>query len=1415
MGIAVLGPLTIEGESKVLGRRDRVVLAALVVRPGDVVSAGVLADAIWGERPPASAAKVIQGCVVRLRKTLGSHAIETSPLGYRLTMPTDEIDASRFERAVDRARKLLAADDAERSALVLADALALWRGRPLTEVDSWDPGRIEAARLLELRHAAEELYVESALRAGRHDAVLAKAQALVAEAPLRERRWLLLATAQYQAGRQGEALSTLRKLRAVLDRDLGLDPGPEIESLEQAILRQDPALVVPSALPEPSPVCPYPGLASYDVDDADGFFGRDAEIAACLRTLADTSVLAVVGPSGCGKSSLVRAGVAAALRRDGGRVVVMTPGAHPVDALAAAMPGKGPAPALLVDQCEEVFSLCPDAAERDAFLVALAAHAGVAPLVLSFRADRLAAVAAYPGFARVVEQGFYLLAGMAEPELRAAIEEPARLASLVVEPGLVDLLVHEAAGHPGALPLMSHALAETWQRREGRTLTVAGYNASGGISGAVSQSAEDVYASVPADQRAVLRDLLLRLVTPGPEGEPVRSRLPRRLVVTGPEHDAMIDLLVGSRLVTSDDGVVELAHEALAGAWPRLRDWLDDDLDGQRILHHLAVAADSWHTLGRPDSELYRGVRLAKALDWRARASAALTATEQDFLAESKRLSEAELRAAQDRARYQTGVNRRLRAALMAGAFLLVGALIAGFVAVRQADRADAEAAAAQQLAVSADARRVGARAQLSEEISLSLLLAAAGVRLAEAPETRANLLAALARHPRLVRLGACRRRRAQCDGGDARRPLAGLRRRPEPDAPVRHDRQQPGPELLGLPQIRGAGVRLRGIPVRRPTARGRRGDAGPRPGPAARPGDHAGGGLAGLSRPVLPAGSPGFGIFSVRFSADGNRSGRDRAGKSYGGGGPGRRTDPSPWCGIFERVTSHPCVIPLGKGVQVAVLSRDGRTMYTTVPVTAYDVSTGRRIWRRDDLLTWLSIGLSPDESRLVGEYHDFVKDNTMYVVDARTGSDVTRLRAHTAQPRDLRFSNDGTMLASASDDGEVIVWDAKSWQPKQRWRTFEHSWAIDFSPDDRLVYTGGDDGMLRTWDLTAQDSYLHRIAAVAGSPAAAQADLSPDGRTVAYRWLDGEQGWIKFVDTASGVATRPQRMPVREGSFAVGTWRADGRRYASYGGGEGGAVSILDPTTGTVREERRLPVDVHSLAFVDGDRLLVGDSTQRLSVLDANTLRPSGAPRAIPSNCCIAVSPDGRSALVFDDSSDGASERWRFVDVAGGQVRAEGAVPFRVHGSDMSPDGRRVAVTGQTGEVATIDLGTGQLQPGSAGLGGEILRVQYSDDGSHLVTSSVDGAISLWTADSVELLGTVYPPHAAGEPVAATAQFDGGGNDVTIASYDGRVYRWDTSPARALDHACQMAGRNLSAEEWSQFLPDQPFRKICPQFP
>ena len=244
VAISVLGPLNVDGDESSLGPRDRVVLEVLALRPGEVVSAERLADAMWGESRPRRGTRWCRGVSSRLRKTLGVGAIETSPAGYRLTTPPDDIDAQRFERMVRRSSELLTLGEHDRAAYVSGEALALWRGPALRELEGWEAGRIEAGRLDELRLDAEEIRLDAALRAGQHRQVLAEAQARVAEAPLRERRWALLALAQYQAGRQGDALRTLHQARTVLVAELGIEPGPDLVALEQAILRQDPSLVV-------------------------------------------------------------------------------------------------------------------------------------------------------------------------------------------------------------------------------------------------------------------------------------------------------------------------------------------------------------------------------------------------------------------------------------------------------------------------------------------------------------------------------------------------------------------------------------------------------------------------------------------------------------------------------------------------------------------------------------------------------------------------------------------------------------------------------------------------------------------------------------------------------------------------------------------------------------------------------------------------------------------------------------------------------------------------------------------------------------------------------------------------------------------------------------------------------------------
>ena len=238
--------------------------------------------------------------------------------------------------------------------------------------------------------------------------------------------------------------------------------------------------------------------------------------------------------------------------------------------------------------------------------------------MVALRADRLGELSTHQVFARLIEPGVYLLGAMGEADLRAAIEGPAHQAGLLLEPGLVELLVQDVEGEPGALPLLSHALRTTWERREGRTLTVEGYRATGGIRGAVAQSAEALYEQVPADQRPLLRDLLLRLVTPSPDGQPVRNRVPRR--ASWPPTPPTTISSKSSSPPGSSPATTASSNSPTRpspGPGPACR-------AGSTTTSRANASSATWPApptpgtrMGRPDSELYRGARLAQALDWR------------------------------------------------------------------------------------------------------------------------------------------------------------------------------------------------------------------------------------------------------------------------------------------------------------------------------------------------------------------------------------------------------------------------------------------------------------------------------------------------------------------------------------------------------------------------------------------------------------------------------------------------------------------------------------------------------------------------------------------------------------------------------------------------------------------------------
>ncbi|MGH3855191.1 MAG: helix-turn-helix domain-containing protein [Pseudonocardiaceae bacterium] len=541
--------------------------------------------------------------------------------------------------------------------------------------------------------------------------------------------------------------------------------------------------------------CPYPGLAAFSAEEARWFFGRAQVTSDLLRRLDERlggdGPLAVVAPSGAGKSSLLAAGLIPALARGAlpgsgeWLVVTATPSARPLATLATRVaertgadpataaavagdpdrfaaflteavtrgkPGETPSSArvvLILDQFEEIFTECRHEGERRAFIAALGAAAGLGVLVvLGIRADFYGQCLAYPVLLSAL-QAPVALGPMSAEQLRAIIACPAAAEGLEVEPGLVELLLldlgmtgdtaAETAGYdPGALPLLAHALRVTWQQRQNRTLTVAGYRSSGGIRQALASTAERAYTRLAPTEQQIARQVLLRLVNVRDQGEDTRRRLTRTQLIQALSVQAntvenVLEVLGRARLVTFTAENMEITHEALLSAWPRLAGWLSADRGGLRTHQQLSEAAEAWQAAGRDPSRLYRGTQLALTHDW------ATDPTRHDRLSAH---DDAFLKASLDQQhRERQAHRRRIRRVrqLIAALTVLVVIATAGFVlrdlTARQRDQAFSGMVAtrASQLSMNDPTR--------------GMQLSAAAYGIADNPETRSSLLSASTLH--------------------------------------------------------------------------------------------------------------------------------------------------------------------------------------------------------------------------------------------------------------------------------------------------------------------------------------------------------------------------------------------------------------------------------------------------------------------------------------------------------------------------------------------------------------------------------------------------------------------------------------------------------------------------------------------
>lgn len=795
MDFRILGPLEVstgDGSLEIGGRRQRTVLAVLVLNANRTTSTDSIIDAVWGDDPPATARRSIQVYVSRLKKAFGDGRITSVDPGYRLRVEDGELDADRFAELAAAARTMMNTDPS--AALSKFDtALGLWRGPAMSDLVD-DPGiRSRAVPFDEERMAVVEDRFDLELVLGRHEAAVGSLERSLSEHPYRERLWGQLMTALYRSGRQADALKAYSRAREVLVGDLGIDPSPELRALEERILCQDPSLVSQEPFrsngTDPSSVRnPYKGLASFTETDADDFFGRDLLVETIIgRVVTGHRLVAVIGPSGCGKSSLVSAGVIPALRNlavQGAaslRVMRMEPGGHPFEALELALTGPGDGgrdelldllesgptgiveaicrsgdphdPILLViDQFEDLFTVTT-VDVRDRFVEALVQVASCASraitVVLALRADFYDRPLRYPALAEPFVRAMVTVTPFDGAELRAAIIEPAARIGVTVDPLLVERLVDDVQREPTALPQLQYALMRLFDARSGGTMTTDDYEGEGGMQGILARRAEAAYLALSRGERVIAQQVFFLLVAVGDAGPITRRHAPLdEITALGPSASEVLGRFGEYRLVGFDrdpisrQPTVSLVHEALIGDWERLRSWVALARADLQLRESLDIEARTWKESGGDPDYLLAGSRLEQFEEWNERADLVLTDEERTYLEKSLSRRRQEIAAEVVRMNRERSLETRShRRAIALAAVMSVAAIVAAVLALmaisqsRSADRHAAVAAHDRQTALDSEARShasflvQGSNDAIDVDPQRSLLLALHAVR--------------------------------------------------------------------------------------------------------------------------------------------------------------------------------------------------------------------------------------------------------------------------------------------------------------------------------------------------------------------------------------------------------------------------------------------------------------------------------------------------------------------------------------------------------------------------------------------------------------------------------------------------------------------------------------------------------------
>ncbi len=1234
--------------------------------------------------------------------------------------------------------------------------------------------------------------------------------------------------------------------------------------------REFPALKSPDDVEEPPAPGkpPFKGLQHFDEADAALFFGREMltdKIIARLQdsispgTDRDNFLALIVGASGSGKSSLVRAGMIPAIKEsENWPVHVITPGDHPLLALAnnlaqdakkdynvliremlddpkglhqivcdmisngagelggmadiSPQPPSPPAPShvlLVVDQFEEVFTLCRDEIERRAFIdnlltAASPNFAGPTLVVIVLRADFYGHCGGYANLREALANSQEFIGPMTQEELQRAIEEPARQGDWEFEPGLVDMLLQEVGDEPGALPLLSHALLETWKRRRGRMMTFTGYAESGGIRGAIAKTAEWVYWRMSPEEQTITRNLFLRLTELGEgtdEGGMPSPDTRRRVLLTelmpdienAPEARAateeVLQTLVDARLITAAEETAEVAHEALIREWPTLREWLNEDREGLLLHRHLTETSQEWQRLERTPSELYRGKRLTQVLEWSWDHRNELNALEKEFLdaslADRRDRQAAEEERQAKEAALEARSRRFLRALVGVFAIATIIAVILSIFAFNQrgiaqdnaliAGQNAATATVAQGLAQYQAATAVAAKDEA--EFQAERADAAAAEALAQKAVAEQEARAALEAYSLSLAANA----QESLNDLDSATALVLAQAANDIDDPPELAQQilleaaySPGARARYSisDTFEGVGESVWGL------------DIGPDDRTA----------LLGFEDGSLILWDMETGKEVRRFE--------------------GHKT-------LINDVAFRP------DGLTALSASEDTRVIY-------WDVSTGREIHRLEGHAGHVrTVAFSPNGNTAIsggyiGDSH--FNQGELILWDLETGQEIRRFEGHTNGVLEVAFTPDGSKAASVSGPfsfegldavNEIFIWDVQTGEALHHIETPDHDnnnleispdgstlitlsadtadfyfwdiqsgdqidtleaegdfvWTMTASQDGRWALMGSGNGEIHLWDLwTRQQAALFNIHGIGTKSLA----ISPDGRRAISSALDGT---LIIWDLVSAAET--QRFTGHTAPFIMSLeFTPDGKYFVSSSGravpgmpiSEDNTLRLWDLENGQQIQIFEGHTDgIWSVAISpDGERLLSGGIDQSVRLWDLATgeqiLLLEGHEGWVIE---VVFTPDGNRAL--SGGLDGNLILW---DLETGEI-------IRYLDSDLmdtwslaiTSDNKKALSAGNDCVVGMWDLETGEqalrferhLVEGNAFCA--IAGIVITSDGRSAITAGTNGTMIQWDLESGEEI-----QQFEGLPGAQPRlNIDADGNTLFSSAGDGTLTLWD----------------------------------------